>query len=138
MVVLKHNRRQTGLLVVCLFMVTGEVLRMMDCGKQAAKLTIPVLLVFAFLLSRSGEAEQHNSATAFDNSNWLWPVSGQFQCFGNTGNSGTAGVPLVLTLDIAASSGAMKNATHTRKRRGSALPQRLAIILFSSLGRNFI
>jgi hypothetical protein len=47
MVVLKHNRRQTGLLVVCLFpiAVTGEVLRMMDCGKQAAKLTIPVPLV---------------------------------------------------------------------------------------------
>jgi hypothetical protein len=44
MVVLKHYRRQTGLLVVCLFpiaAVTGEALRMMDCGKQAAKLTIP-------------------------------------------------------------------------------------------------
>jgi hypothetical protein len=56
MVVLKHYRRQTGLLVVCLFpiaAVTGEVLRMMDCGKQAAKLTIPPV-GFAFLLSRSG------------------------------------------------------------------------------------
>jgi hypothetical protein len=31
-----------------------KVLRMMDCGKQAAKLTIPVPLVFAFLLSRVG------------------------------------------------------------------------------------
>jgi hypothetical protein len=44
MVVLKHNRRQTGLLVVCLLaaVVTGEVLRMMD----VAVLTIPVPLVF--------------------------------------------------------------------------------------------
>jgi hypothetical protein len=39
---------------------------MMDCGKQAAKSTIPVLLV-AFLLSQSGRRRQiTNSATAFE------------------------------------------------------------------------
>jgi hypothetical protein len=33
MAVLVHNRRQTDLLVVCLLpVVTGEVVRMMDCG----------------------------------------------------------------------------------------------------------
>jgi hypothetical protein len=39
---------------------------MMDCGKQAAKSTIPVLLVFAFLLSQSGRRRRINSATAFE------------------------------------------------------------------------
>jgi hypothetical protein len=47
--------------------VTGEVLRMMDCGKQAAKSTIPVLLVFAFLLAEwEAETNITNSATAFE------------------------------------------------------------------------
>jgi hypothetical protein len=69
MAVLVHNRRQTDLLVVCLLpaVVTGEVLRMMDCGKQAAKSTIPVLLVFAFLLAEwEAETNITNSATAFE------------------------------------------------------------------------
>jgi hypothetical protein len=40
---------------------------MMDCGKQAAKSTIPVLLVFAFLLAEwEAETNITNSATAFE------------------------------------------------------------------------
>jgi hypothetical protein len=52
MAVLVHNRRQTDLLVVCLLpaVVTGEVLRMMDCGKQAA-VNNPCPVGFAFLLA---------------------------------------------------------------------------------------
>jgi hypothetical protein len=51
MAVLVHNRRQTDLLVVCLLpVVTGEVVRMMDCG-AGSQVNNPCPVGFAFLLA---------------------------------------------------------------------------------------
>jgi hypothetical protein len=111
-------------------MVTGEVLRMMDCGKQAAKLTIPVLLVFAFLLSRSGRRLTLQIQAVLYTACWLWPVVGRQRYFGNTGDLRLLECyckwwyydrrrPLLPAAPIAGAT--------TRKRRGSTLPQRLAI-----------
>jgi hypothetical protein len=68
MAVLPQNLLLTLLLTRCLLpaAVTGEVLRMMDCGKQAAKSTIPVLLGFAFLSRGWEETNITNIATAFE------------------------------------------------------------------------
>jgi hypothetical protein len=115
MVVLKHNRRQTGLLVVCLFqaMVTGEVLRMMDCGKQAAKFLS--LFGFAFLLAEvEAETNITNSAVPLTNSSCVG--SGTIQTL-STGNRGLLGatVSVVLTLYRL-----FRDAIETRRQRKTA------------------
>jgi hypothetical protein len=64
MAVLVHNRRQTDLLVVCLLpAVVTEVVRMMDCGKQAAKSTTCWFRV-PTLAEWEAETNITNSATA--------------------------------------------------------------------------